>query len=164
MRDLSRPGVKLTSPALADGFLTTGHTLYLYSAHFSSVGPSWMFPREPHSAPTNLQPESVPTAQGCPGQSPCLSVQQPIRVLLPFPIWPLRMSCFLPRATGKLRGMCGASAASIWQEGLPGCPPGVGVRSGCSPSSLLEVALGPAPVKLANLFTKAVTSVSVCLF
>ena len=51
MRDLSRPGVKLTSPALADGFLTTGHTLYLYSPHFSSVGPNWMFPREPQSAP-----------------------------------------------------------------------------------------------------------------
>ena len=43
-------------------------------------------------------------------------------------------------------------------------PWGVGVRSGCSPSSLPEVALGPAPVKLANMFTKAVTSVSVCLF
>ena len=126
MRDLSRPGVKLTSPALADGFLTTGHTLYLYSAHFSSVGPSWMFPREPHSAPTNLQPESIPTAQGCPGQSPCLSVQQPIRVLLPFPIWPLRMSCFLPRATGKLRGMwskCG--------QHLAGGPARMPPRGGC---------------------------------
>jgi len=157
--------MELTSPALADGFLTTGHTLYLYSSHVSFAGPSWMFPREPHSAPDQSAAWEGSHSARLPRAKPLPLCSATLQGASPFSRLTSRDVLLPASSKRKAEGLVWRGCGQRLGGGPARMPPwGVGVRSGCSRSSLPEVALGPAPVKLANMFTKAVTSVSVCLF